>query len=557
MQEFIYYSDKGLDFPLPEHIHVASTPNRDEKTNFIVSNSDEVHGEVIADEIDFYISNTQDSIAKKIKNVEKLYEINAIRFDMAQDVSFSQDVSKEVLLIASQEQKESFLKAMVPDEFNLFHVLPDAIKSISGHIGTLSAVVNDTFKDATLSISQIVWFERDKSQKERSGVFDPLESSIDSTLATLRQNLTNYDYKKFTLYDQNICQYHERRVEICSKCEEVCPSVAIVKDNSAKHLKFSQIDCHGCGGCISVCPSGALDYAPTSRESIYEMAKLFRSNIVLVIPRIMSLKGLEVSLREDILPLKIEGEKFLHEGTFLTLLQESGSQVIFYSDFLSKGVKDSISILNQIYQKKYNKDAILVAANKEELQEVIDKVELIPESKYSYNEIGSRKREIFSLRLSHMIGEEDLGVVTTGEHVHYAKVKVDQDKCTLCLACVGACNVDALVADPKTYELRLNASLCTSCGYCEPSCPEKDCLTLERDIIELQPSWFKEVTLAKDTLFACVECGVEFATTKSVEKIAAMMGPIFASFSPVKQRTLYCCENCKPKVMIKGGLLNA
>ncbi len=557
MQEFIYYSDRGLDFPLPEHILVTSTHDKEQKSSFIVSNSQEVHGEVIADEIDFYISNSKDSIANKIKNVEKLYEINAIRFDMAQDVSFSQDVSKEVLLIATKEQKESFLKAMVPDEFNLFHVLPDAIKSIDGHIGALNAVVNDTFKDATLKVSQVVWFDRDKRKKERSGVFDPQESSIDATLATLRKNLTNYDYKKFTLYDQNICQYHERREEVCSKCEEVCPTVAIIKIDESKHLKFSQIDCHGCGGCISVCPSGALDYAPTTRESIYEMAKHFRYHTPLVIPQIMSLKGLEVSLGENILPLKIEGEKFLHESTFLTLLQESGSQVIFYSDFLSKGVKDSILILNQIYQKKYNKDAILVASNKDELEDAIEKAEFIENSRYSYNEIGSRKREVFSLRLRHMIGEDDLGVVTTGEHVHYAKVKVDQDKCTLCLACVGACNVDALIADPKTYELKLNASLCTACGYCEPSCPEKDCLTLERDIIELKPSWFKETTLAKDTLFACVECGVEFATTKSVEKIAAMMGPIFAAFSPVKQRTLYCCENCKPKLMIKEGLLNA
>jgi ferredoxin len=557
MQEFIYYSDRGLDFPLSENILVTSTQDKEQKSSFIVSNSDEVHGEVIADEIDFYISNSKDSIAKKIKNVEKLYEINAIRFDMAQDVSSSQDISKEVLLIATKEQKESFLKAMVPDEFNLFHILPDAIKSIDGHIGALNAVVNDTFKDATLKVSQVVWFDRDKRKKERSGVFDPQESSIDATLATLRENLTNYDYKKFTIYDQNICQYHERREEVCSKCEEVCPTVAIIKIDESKHLKFSQIDCHGCGGCISVCPAGALDYAPTTRESIYEMAKHFRYHTPLVVPKIMDLKSLEIDLKEDVLPLKIEGEKFLHESTFLTLLQESGSQVIFYSDFLSKGVKDSISILNQIYQKKYNKDAILVAANKEELEDAMDKAEFIENSRYSYNEIGSRKREVFSLRLRHMIGDDDLGVVTTGEHVHYAKVKVDQDKCTLCLACVGACNVDALIADPKTYELKLNASLCTACGYCEPSCPEKDCLTLERDIIELKPSWFKETTLAKDTLFACVECGVEFATTKSVEKIAAMMGPIFALASPVKQRTLYCCENCKPKLMIKEGLLNA
>ncbi|MDY0234158.1 MAG: 4Fe-4S ferredoxin, partial [Sulfurimonas sp.] len=169
MQEFIYYSDRGLDFPLSENILVTSTQDKEQKSSFIVSNSDEVHGEVIADEIDFYISNSKDSIAKKIKNVEKLYEINAIRFDMAQDVSSSQDISKEVLLIATKEQKESFLKAMVPDEFNLFHILPDAIKSIDGHIGALNAVVNDTFKDATLKVSQVVWFDRDKRKKERSG----------------------------------------------------------------------------------------------------------------------------------------------------------------------------------------------------------------------------------------------------------------------------------------------------------------------------------------------------------------------------------------------------
>lgn len=67
--------------------------------------------------------------------------------------------------------------------------------------------------------------------------------------------------------------------------------------------------------------------------------------------------------------------------------------------------------------------------------------------------------------------------------------------------------------------------------------------------------WFKENVLAKDTLFACVECGKEFATTKAIQKVAQMMGPIFAS-NPIKERTLYCCEDCKAKLMIKQGLLN-
>ena len=63
--------------------------------------------------------------------------------------------------------------------------------------------------------------------------------------------------------------------------------------------------------------------------------------------------------------------------------------------------------------------------------------------------------------------------------------------------------------------------------------------------------------MAKDKLFACVECGKEFATTKAIEKIANMMGAIFALSSETKKRTLYCCEDCKPKIMIKQGLLDA
>lgn len=556
MQEFVYYNKNRLEFPLPEQIHVSSDISTNSNHEYIVSNSREVDAQYVADEIDFYITYSQDSFSDKIKNVQKLYEINANRFDMSQDLEFSQELTNEVLLVATAEQKAEFVKAMSPDEFNIFHVDPDTILDISGHIGALHVRVNHLFKEIELKVSQIVWFNQEQIATKQSGSFDPLESSIESVIETLRQNISYYSYKKFTTYDQNICQYHERREEVCGRCVDVCPTVAIVKIDEKKHLNFSHIDCHGCGGCISVCPSGALDYAPTSKESIFEMAREFKGHIPLIIPQKMNISNLHVSLKESVLPLAIEGEKFLHEGTFLTLLQESGSQLIFYSDFLSKGVKDAISILNSIYQKRYGFDAILVAQTETELPALLESAHLVEDSRYTFNEIGSNKREIFSLRLAHLVGQEDYGSVKTGESIHYGTVQINEDNCTLCLSCVGACNVDALRADPDTNELKLNASICTSCGYCESSCPEKDCLSIKHDEIELRPSWFKENVVAKDTLFACVECGVEFATTKAVEKIAAMMGPIFAS-NPTKLRTLYCCENCKPKLMLEQGLLDA
>jgi MinD superfamily P-loop ATPase len=552
MQEFIYYNASGLDFPISEQIFVTSNIEDTKNKNFLISNSKEINCELTAEEINFYIKNSQDSISNKIKNVSKLYEIAATKYDFAQDISYSQEVSNEVLLITnSQEDYDLFVSKVKTDDFELFSIKENILKSISGHIGNLQVIVDDEGEDVTLNVSQIVWFDAKQIGLNQSGTMDPNLSNIDDVIKKIKENINSYSYKKFITYDQNICQYHGRREVICSKCEEVCPTVAITKDDKTKTLTFSQIDCHGCGGCVSVCPSGSIDYAPTNKESLFEMSKFYKDTHPLIIPEKMNILNLEVSIKENVLPFAIEGEKFLHEASFLTLLQMSGSQVIFYSDFLSKGTKDAIRIVNDIYQKKYSQDAILVAMNPEELEKALEKVSFIENSYFNFNQDTLKKREIFSHRLQKLVGNDILGTVTTGEHIHYGKVEVNEVNCTLCLVCVGSCNVGALIADAKDNTLRLNPSLCTSCGYCEISCPEKDCLTIKRDVIELEPSWFKDNVLAQDKLFACVECGKEFATAKSIAKIANMMAPIFSS-DPVKERSLYCCADCKPKIMMQS-----
>ena len=549
MQEFVYYSSNPIDFPLSETIKVISDPSELTSNDFIVSNSASAAAEVTAQEINFYIRNTKDPISAQINNIAKLYEVNAIRFDLSQDMPFEQEVDNRLLLVASEEQEKEFAALMIADEFDLYVVRPELVIAIDGHIGALEVTIVSNHKEVPVNVSQIVWFEHDEIAVEQSGSFDPVESSVEEVLTTLRKNIAHYTFRKMTVYDKTICQYHERREDICSKCEEVCPTVAIVKHDETKTLEFSQIDCHGCGGCISVCPSGALDYAPSNMTSMFEVSKEMRGHMPLVIPRDMNIENLNVELKEGVLPLALEGRKFLHEGTFLTLAQETGSQVIFYSDFISKGSRDSIDILNQIYQKKYGVDAVLVAMNEDELQEALKIVDFVEDSRYTFNESGAKKREIFAIRLRNIVGSDDLGVVTTGEHVHYGRVRVNEDKCTLCLVCVGACNVGALIANTEDNTLRINSSVCTMCGYCEVSCPEADCLDIVKDVIELKPSWFKEEVLAKDTLFECVECGKPFATTKAIAKIAEMMAPIFA-VDPIKERTLYCCADCKPKIMM-------
>lgn len=554
MQDFIYYSSERLEFPLSDKIFITTNIEDTKNKNFLISNSKDIDCELVAQEIDFYIKNSQDNLSNKIKNVSKLYEIAVTKYDLAQDISYSQEISKELLLITNtKEESNNFILKINSDDFELYTINETILKKIEGHIGNLKVTVDDKGKDVILNVSQIVWFDAKEEGLKQSGTFDPNKSSIDEVIEILKANINSYSYKKFTTYDKTICQYDGRREVICSKCEEVCPTVAITKDDKTKTLTFSQIDCHGCGGCISVCPSGAVDYAPSNKEALFEMSKFYKDTHPLIIPLKMKMEDLEISIKENVLPFAIEGEKFLDETAFLTLLQMSGSQVIFYSDFLSKGTKDAIRIVNNIYQRRYQKNAILVAMNKEELENAIKDVSFVENTYFNFNQTSLKKREVFSHRLQKIVGDDNLGTIQTGEHIHYGKVLVNQDTCTLCLVCVGACNVGALVAEAKDNTLRLNPSLCTSCGYCEISCPEKDCLTIKRDVIELEPNWFKENILAQDKLFACVECGKEFATVKSIEKIASIMGPIFSS-DPVKQRSLYCCANCKPKIMMQNIL---
>lgn len=546
MKEFIYFDKDNLSTPLGDDIYVI---NEIEDEACIIGNTEELNAEIFAPEIDFYLKNSQDSIIQKAKNVSLLYRARSDSFDLAKDMDFTQEVGKNVLVVG--DEMEDIAQALKAEGFGVLSFKDENIESIDGHLGSLHVNLTHDGKPLEVTTDQIVWKNAPEFALKQSGILDYDIQSIDEIVKTILEKSGKYIYKNYTFYDNSICQYHERRGDICGKCADICPTVAIVKDEENKHLKFSHIDCHGCGGCISVCPSGAIDYSQMPQTSFYKIAKMYEDKIPLIIPRKMHEKVPQIPLPKDILPFAIEGEKYLHEAHLLTLLQESGSQIAFFTDFVSRGTSDAIDIINQIYKAIYGKDGILVFANKHELEEGLKNLTKIPKSKHSAYLENIPKREVFSKRLSHIVEENDFGYVTSGEHIRYGDVKVDKDKCTLCLSCVGACNVGALSANTKDFTLRLNPSICTTCGYCEVSCPESGCMEVVRGEIPLNKSWFTKRVLATDTLFECIVCHKPFATTKSVMKIATTMEPIFKG-DDAKIKSLYCCGDCKPKVMLES-----
>lgn len=544
MLNFAYIKNEFTQ-PFDDKITLLEKPNEEE---VLITNDPSQKAEIYAPEINFYLKNSKDSILEKNKVVLKLYEMRLSAYENGLDFENTKQISNRILIIASKnEARESVLKEA---GFKVISLDESEVLSVFGSAGELCAVVKNKDEEVELDFDILLYEKERQDFKRQSGCYDLANFKDERELLSFLQSKSpNYHFKTFITYNSSVCQYHKRRSEHCAKCAEICPTTAILKDDEERILEFSQIDCLGCGGCVSVCPSGSLDYAPMNRDSFFKMLDFVRGSKICIIPKKMPLEHLNLKLGEGVLPFMIEGEKWLSNLHFLSLLQASGANLVFYTDFVSRGSAEAIGLLNAVFERKFGKKAVFVASDEKELENALTKLEFIEGLNFSFHNNTQTNRENFAVRLRHLIGDEDLGVVESGEWLRYGDLRLNVDTCTLCLACVGACNVGALVADSKENALKFNPSLCTTCGYCEASCAEKDTLKLERSGLRLEKSYFDFRTLTKDELFACVECGKEFATKKAVEKIASLMRDKFAN-DEAKLKSLYCCADCKAKVML-------
>ena len=553
MKDFVFIKNDFL-VPLPDSISLCE---RDELEKWgenskqgekfaLISNEKSPNTQIYAPEINFYLKNSQDECLDKAKNTLLFYEVRASLYDLGLDLEYDKQVGANVI-IASAQDKGALCKFLGQNGFKALQV--SEVLGVYGAVGELGVITQEKGAELEIECDFFFYDEFKTSFDKQSGCYDLRKFSDERALLEFLQDKSpKYRYTNYINYDSSICQYDKRREECCGKCAELCPSVAILKDESKRELVFSQVDCVGCGDCVSVCPSGSLEFTPLPSASFWALLDFYKGKKILLVDEKFALESLEISLDKNVLPLVLNSAQ-LNETTLLALLQTSGANITLCATRLSKGNEDAIALLNAIFERKFNKKAILVAFDKENLEKALKECEFIDDLRFDLPQHPMLKREHFAKRLLHIVENDDLGVVESGEWLRYGQVRVNETNCTLCLACVGACNVGALVADSKDNSLKFNASLCTTCGYCVASCAEKDTIELERSGIELKASYFHFHTLAHDELFACMECGKEFATKKAVERVANLMKDKFAG-NERKLKTLYCCAECKARLMI-------
>ncbi len=354
--------------------------------------------------------------------------------------------------------------------------------------------------------------------------------------------------------DQALCQYIGRLDQGCNRCLQACRHGAIQKDEKGIHV--DQERCVECGNCVALCPTGAMQ---TLRFSDPHFVEYFRD--IPLPPGATIVIGNE-DLLHNFWWLKqnttYKGTFFLvHPGIetlscmhFLFLLAVGAGRVILLTEGepTAAGLNRQVEQANSFISDLFSGAAILTAGLQElpSLLAATGQPSDIPRySDFSFTGRRQKLASLLSFFMEHGLAQKEY----TGElFAEFGSVVCDQARCSVCLACVGECRIDSLVADSDRFALLQTPVLCSQCSVCVSLCPE-DALALVPGL-NLKKDIFTPRLLSQAEPIRCHRCGKIFGTRQSFERV---MQVLHAKQPELDLDLFSYCEDCRVLEMIEGA----
>lgn len=393
--------------------------------------------------------------------------------------------------------------------------------------------------------------------------------------AQLAYMIGEFDKPKFFVLNERICAHSRSKKEGCTNCLDVCSTAAI--SSKGDSIRVEPHLCAGCGGCATVCPTGAIRYAYPSVSdtgarlktmlSVYHAAggknaaflfhdaNVGRDHIARLARHGRGLPARVIPM-EQWHPASVGIDLMLGAiayGASQVMLLLTPQQMDEYGPALERQMAHAQRILHGLgYEGQHF--GLLRADGVPALEQTL--WELQPASciaqPATFN-LGTEKRNTLDFIFEHLArhAPQPVEEVALSEGAPFGRVNVDKDKCTLCLACVGACPASALVDGRDTPALRFIERNCVQCGLCVNTCPE-DALSLTPRLV-LADYAKKEVTLNETQPFHCVRCGVPFGTKQVVESMLGRLTTHSMFATGPALRRLQMCADCRVIDMMEAA----
>lgn len=398
------------------------------------------------------------------------------------------------------------------------------------------------------------------------------ERAVRAALEEIREAVGEFDKPKYFLYDASICAHSRCGLEGCDRCIEVCSTRAI--SAAGDRVGVDAHLCMGCGGCATVCPSGAMSYAfpkvDYQGDRIRAMLEAFhaaggRAACLLLhdgsAARLIEALEQRAAVPERVIALPVHhiasvgldlalGAIVL--GANQCLVLSAATEPEAYRTALSQQLEYGRLLLEALgYGSRHL--GLVVATDAAALEDALRALEPAehcpPPAKFR---LFDRKRTTLWFAIDHLAAHAP----APGEAVQmpagapFGAVRVNRESCTLCMACVGTCPENALLDGRDRPQLRFVEANCVQCGLCERACPEDAISLVPR--VALGADAKREVVLNEDTPFRCIRCGKEFAATRVIDRMVGRLveHPMFSS--PEALRRLRMCADCRVVDLMQG-----
>ena len=377
---------------------------------------------------------------------------------------------------------------------------------------------------------------------------------LDTAMLAVDGMVGTFEKPRYFAYDASICAHARSGQGGCRQCIDSCPAEAII--SIGEKVEVNANLCQGGGICASVCPTGAMRYAyPGPGDTAERLRVMLRAYASAggAHPVVMFISGEDAhglpATPANVLLLAVEELASVGYELWLSALAWGASRVLLADGgsvpgrtraALDRQIRICYDLLRGL---GYSGDA-LSAVDTGEVAAHCSPVEGLPPA--ASFAASDHKRQLAGLALDHLwqhsAHRPEKFPILPG--APYGRLRVDQDKCTLCMSCTSVCPAGALSAGEEIPRLVFHETNCVQCSICANSCPER-AITLEARYLANPEKRRQAAILFEEPPFCCVQCGKPFATRRAIDGILDKLAGHAMFQTERARRRLKMCEDCR------------